>query len=259
MRSAKGTKTAKKRSNHGNLINEQPLPAAMDITIAHNRAIGWRAKVKENLPAYLTDSTALNVAATPVYALFEKIVARMPHDMSIDARLMAIGMTYLGMGFAYSKFRGTSRKAFSITPSSRKAVQNAHDRLNLAAFNIIVAPAFYFAAGSRDLEEIAKGTAVAIGFGLVSGGYTGKMIDAYRDFFGIEKSKRLPEMVQIMGRKAKVALAAGLAVSSLAATIAVYKVTPRYDRTMEPAHNIEEAASAAYLHRSDVQAGNLLE
>jgi len=53
-------------------------------------------KFRDNLKYHFVDSTALLVESTPVFAAFEIGIAGMSDEVSINARMLAVGLTYLG-------------------------------------------------------------------------------------------------------------------------------------------------------------------
>src|SRR3989344_4326364 len=97
-------------------------------------------KVKDNLTYHLVDSTALLAESTPIFAAFETGLAGMSDEISMNARLFATGLTYLGgMGIAYSKGRDFYRKIFKITDKTRERVQSLNDAAYTGLFNLAVA------------------------------------------------------------------------------------------------------------------------
>ena len=73
--------------------------------------MGTLKRIKKELKAHLVDSTALLAESTPVFAAFETGIAGMSDEISLNARLLATGLTYFGgMGYAYAKGRDIYRK-----------------------------------------------------------------------------------------------------------------------------------------------------
>ena len=148
-------------------------------------------KIRHNLKFHLVDSTAILAESTPVLAVFETQIAQMSNEISMNARLIAAGITYFaGTGYIYGKGRDLSRRLFSIGDETTEKVLALHDAVYLAAFNLVIAPPIYFAAGARDLKQIAIGTATAMAFGLVNGGPLGYAVDLFRDLTGLKECRR---------------------------------------------------------------------
>ncbi len=183
-------------------------------------------KVKDILKYHVVDSTALMAVSTPVFAAFETYCAGMTDDNSLHARLLAVGLTYAGMGRLFSKGLDVSRKLFKIKPETKEKVKQIHDATYAAAYNLAICPPFYYAAGVRDPEQIALGTAAGVGFALVVGGPMGYAVDAFRDLTGLKKSERLPALVERQNSKTKRGLAALLVGGAIALTAGVYSSTP---------------------------------
>src|SRR3989344_5121862 len=98
-------------------------------------------RVKDSLTYHLVDSTALLAESTPIFAAFETGIAGMSDDISINARLIATGLAYAGVGTALAKGRDLWRKAFKVSDTTKERVQMLHDTAYLAAFNLVTAPA----------------------------------------------------------------------------------------------------------------------
>jgi hypothetical protein len=187
------------------------------------------SKIIDNLKYHLVDSTAMLAESTPAFAAFETRIAGMSDEVSINARMLAAGLTYLGgMGWAYAKGRDLSRKLFKITETSRERIQSLHDAAYLGAFNLVVAPLIYVASGAKDAKEIAIGTASAIGFGLVNGAPMGYAVDMFRDLTGLKDCERpsYPSLLKRQNSKVKKGLAALLVGSAIALTAGIYSANP---------------------------------
>lgn len=187
---------------------------------------------------HLIDSTALLAESTPVFAAFETGLFgaaehigldRVSDEVSLNARLIAAGITYFGgMGYAYARGRDLSRRLFKVTETSRERVQGFHDAIYLGIFNLAVAPLIYVASGARDIKEIAFGTTVAIGLGLTNGAPLGFAVDMGRDLMGLKECNRslYPQLLKRRSSKIKKGLAALLTAGAIALTAGVYKMTP---------------------------------
>ena len=147
--------------------------------------------IRHNLKFHLVDSTAILAESTPVFAVFETQIAGWSNELSINARLIAAGITYFaGTGYIYGKGRDLSRRLFNIGDETTEKVQALHDAVYLAAFNLVIAPPIYFAAGARDLKQIAIGTATVMAVALVNGGPLGYAVDLFRDLAGLKECRR---------------------------------------------------------------------
>jgi len=192
-------------------------------------------KLKRFLKKQISDSTAILVESTPIFAAFETGVAGMSNDVSINARLLAGGLSYSGMGYAYGKGRDLWRKGFGITDKTKESIQTVNDLLYTASFNLAISPLMYFISGSRDLKEIAIGTACAVGFGALNGIPMGYAVDTFRDLAGVRSSKRLPKIIQRQSPRIKKGLAALLIASSIGLTSVVYELNKHFrDYTNKP-------------------------
>ena len=187
-------------------------------------------KAKENLVYHLIDSTGLLFESTPAYAAMETSRwVGMPDDISMNARLIAAGLTYVGgMGIAYSKGRDFYRKTFGITAKAKEIVQAPNDAVYNGLFNLVGGPFIYLIAGSRNLNEIAMGTALGIVLGIVNGFPLGYSADVFRDLAGLKECERplYPKFLKRQNSKIKKGLAALLVASSIALTAGIYALTP---------------------------------
>jgi hypothetical protein len=181
--------------------------------------------ISRGLVNHVVDSTAIVTAINPVMSIVEKTVNGMSNDISINARILGTAITYGGLGSVYSKGRDLSRKLFGITASSTEKVKGVHDHLFSLAYSTVITPPFYYAAGSRDLKEIAIGTVTTMGIALAMGGAMGYSIDAFRDLTGIEESERLPDLVKNQNSYVKKGLAALLTMGSVGTMAAIYSLT----------------------------------
>ncbi|MBU2052899.1 MAG: hypothetical protein KJ721_01500 [Nanoarchaeota archaeon] len=190
-------------------------------------------KLKEKLTYHVVDSTALLIESTPVYALFEKGVAKMSDDMSINARIFAGGLCFLGMGWLYSQGRDLSKKIFKITDKTKEKIQGAHDVAYNAVFNLALAPPIYavsqvLAKEDLDLTKIAVGTGIAMILGAVNGAPQGYVVDTFRDLVGLKSCERktYPKIIKKRSSKFKKSLAGGLAIATIGLTGLIYSLTP---------------------------------
>jgi len=179
-------------------------------------------KAKDALKFHLIDSTALLVASYPIYAAFETRIAGINNASSIHSKVIVGALTYGGMGFLYGKVRDVSRRLFGIKPETSEAMKYAHDVAYSAGFNLVTNPLFYYAAGVRDIKQIAIATGLSIGVSLAMGGAFGYSIDALRDLTGLKESERLPKSIDALHSRAKKTVAALAVAGSFALTTGVY-------------------------------------
>jgi hypothetical protein len=209
---------------------------------------------KNKLKYHLVDSTSLLAESTPFFAAYEKGLAGMSDQLSINARLFAAGLTYLGgMGYVFAKGRDVYRKFLNITDKSKEKVQTLHDGIYTGLFNSVAAPLIYFACGSRDVKEIAIGTGCAIGLGVVNGPLLGYSVDVFRDLTGLGNCERktYPNFVKKQPSKIKKAIAAGLVAGSLAITSGIYSLIPDKEQTpIQPSQGIEQMVSNENINQN---------
>jgi len=182
--------------------------------------------VKNNSKLHLIDSTAILTIGTPISAAMEVGLAGMSDEVSMNARLIAVGLYYGGLGSIVSRGRDLWRKGFKITDTAKERIQFIHDAAYLTAFNSVFNPVFYYASGSRDLKEIAIATVAAAGLSLSLGGVAGYAIDGFRDLTGLKESQRVPKSIREKDSKTKKSLAALAVAGSLALTAGIYGLTP---------------------------------
>jgi len=186
-------------------------------------------KIKDGLKHHIVDSTALLAESTPVFAAFEVGLAGMSDEVSLNARLFAAGLTYFGgMGYFYGKGRDLYRKALHITDKTKERKQTIHDAIYTGLFNLIAAPIIYVGAGSRDIKEIAIGTASAVAFGAINGAPLGYSVDLFRDLTGLKECGRpsYPKLLKKQNSKIKKSLAVLAVAASVALTAGIYALTP---------------------------------
>lgn len=201
-------------------------------------------KLKDSLKYHFVDSTALLAESTPVFAAFEVGLSGMSDEVSLNARLLAAGLTYFaGMGWAYSKGRDLYRKLLDVKETSKEGVQTFHDAVYTGPiFNAVVAPLIYLRAGARDPKEIAIATAAAVVFGAANGPFLGYAIDIGRDLTGLRNCERpsYPESLKRMGSKTKMGLAALLTAGTIALTAGIYSATPEQQESQTDIPSIEQ-------------------
>ncbi len=210
--------------------------------------MGLMNKIKEwgkkDSKLFLVDTTSLLTESNPIYSAFEVGVAGMSDSTSIKARLLAVGISYLGMGRAFTKGRDLSRKFFDITQESKEKVQYIHDIGYTAAFNLAICPLMYYIAGARDMKEIAIGTLTATSFSAVNGGFLGYSVDIGRDLTGLEECTRqsYPKFIKKQKKSVKKMIAAGLVAASIGAMAGIYSLTPN-ENNQNPSQTLEQQVS----------------
>jgi hypothetical protein len=185
----------------------------------------FSAKAKSLLQLHFVGSTAILAESTPVLAAFETLIAGMSVHVSMNARLLAAGLTYFGgTGYLYAKGRDLSRRLFAVRDTTSERIQGTHDATYLGAFNLVFAPLLYAASGARNLREISIGTATAIAFGFVNGAPMGYTVDLFRDLTGLKECNRpsYPQSVKKMTPKIKLTLAVLLTAAGMAVTGGIY-------------------------------------
>lgn len=195
----------------------------------------WVKNVKEKLKYHLVDSTAIIAESTPIYALFEKCnpIAPMSDDMSLNARLLAMGLAFSGMASAYSRGRDFSKKLFKITDQTKEKIQGAHDIAYNILCNLVFAPPIYaisqiLAGEDLDITKIATGTGIAMGVGAINGAPQGYTLDIFRDLVGLKSCERAsyPNYIRKQPSIVKKAISAGLIATTIWATGMIYSLTP---------------------------------
>lgn len=188
-------------------------------------------KLKSGFIENFIDSTAINVVGFPACAAWERGLAGMSYELSLNARLNGLYLGYLGVASIISKGREFSRKLFKINDETKESLQYIHDTAYLAAFNLGFCPILYYASGSRDLKEIAMGTLGNIAFAFAAGGPIGYSIDIFNYLTGVKSCERssYPNFIKNQSPKTKKVLS-GLAVAGATAlTAGVYAITPQYN------------------------------
>ena len=200
------------------------------------------SKLKDKLKYHLVDSTAILAESTPIFAAYETLLVGMSDDISLNARVIAGGLGYLGLSTALSKGRDLWRKKFGIGNETKEKIQMIHDTLYLGAFNLVAGPLIYLAAGSSDLKEIAAATGLAVLIGGINGAPLGYAIDLGRDLTGLRNCERpsYPESLKRMGSKTKMGLAALLTAGTIALTAGIYSLTPEQQESQINTPSIEQ-------------------
>lgn len=179
----------------------------------------------ERLKLHAVDSTALLVVGLPPLSIGD-VVSGVSNNTSINARVLATGLCYAGIGLLVAGGRDISRRITGIDDSSSEKAQVIHDGAYMTMFNLAYAPALFYAGGSRDLEEIARGTAVAVGISVFLGYPSGFAIDAFRDLFGFKKTDRLPNSVRELGSSTKKYISAATVAAAISVMSLAYVLNP---------------------------------
>ena len=183
-------------------------------------------KTKKTLDYHIVNTTAQAAVYTPLFSVLEvSPLVGMSDDVSLNARLLAVGISISGMGYVLAKSRDISRNIFNITQESNEKVQTAHDSLQLAALNLVTAPVFYMVAGASNSLEIAKATGMAVIGGAVTGPFMGYSMDMFQDLMRLQDSPRIPKKISQLGKKSKLGLAAFLTSASIGLSAGIYELT----------------------------------
>lgn len=183
-------------------------------------------KIIENLNYHLVDSTALLTLTNPIFSVIETIGSDMSNETSINARILATGLTQIGFGRLFTKGLDISRDYFNINNEATEKMKYLHDSIYAGLYNIAITPAFYYASGARDLKEIALGTAFSIGLAFLSGGVLGYTVDNFRDLAGLKETERIPQFVKKQTPKMKKILATTLVAGSIGLMSGIYAFNP---------------------------------
>lgn len=185
-----------------------------------------------HLKYHLVDSTALLAESTPVFAAFEVGIAGMSDATSMNARMLAAGIAYAGVGYLFGKGRDLSRKLLKITDQTKERIQQICDIGYTVSFNIAVSPPMYaisqtLAGEDIDFGKIAIGTAAAVAFGAINGVPLGYTVDVFRDLSGIKECNRpsYPKFFKGQGKRIKRGILAGLIGASIGISGMIYSLT----------------------------------
>jgi hypothetical protein len=185
------------------------------------------------LKYYIVDTTALLTTSTPIYAAMETFGSGMSSDTSLEARLKVVQLSYMGLAVVYTKLRDLSKYVFNINDSSAEKVHKIHDSLYTTVFNIGISVPVYLSSGANWKQTlIGTGSALVLSF-FITGPINGYGVDAYRDFWNLEKSNRLPEKIRQLTPRCKKGIAAALIGASVGLTSIVYEVKDLIDESKE--------------------------
>ena len=195
--------------------------------LLHNKMEKLR-KIGKALAYHIVDTTALNTAANPIIGGLEVTAYGMSEDVSLNARLFASVVGYLGVASLLSRGRDLSRSIFKINDKTKEKVQQIHDGAFIAAFNAFFAPIMYAYSGETDFKKIVYGTLGVIGATAILGGYS---IDVFRDLTGLKDCERssYPDLIKKNKPSLKKGLAAFLVGASIAINAGIYALTPNKD------------------------------
>ncbi len=192
---------------------------------------------------HVVDTTAMLTSTNPLYTAVETMVSGLSDETSIKARLYVAGLSYAGVSLLFARGRDLSRKIFGITDKTKERVQQIHDTVYTAAFNIPFCSTLYFLSGARDAKEIITATAGGVIMGACTGGLVGYGIDAFRDLIGLKESQRVPRCVRNQSPKVKKIIAAGLIGASLGLMGIIYSLTPDNPHIQQPSfQQVEQKA-----------------
>ena len=178
--------------------------------------------IQQFLIRHLADSTAILMAVTPIYIFIELVILQVRWDVSLRARLVIIGLTYLGTGILVAKGRDFSKSLFGLNRqgvAERKIL--IHDLFYLVIFNAIFGPIVYFISGAS-WTELYQATLFAMGVSIFTGPVNGFFIDAVGELTELRDSDRLPARILLMRRQSKLLLFFGLLALWIAGFILIY-------------------------------------
>ncbi len=213
----------------------------------------------ELLKYHLTDTVSLNSFANPILGALEVTAYGLSDEVSLNTRILATGLSFLGMGGAFSKGRDFSKKLLKITDQTKERYHAIHDTIYPAAFNLLVAPPIYYASGARG-DEIVPATLGAIAFGMVSGGAIGYVIDAFRDLTSLKECERAsyPDSIREKSPGFKKTLATAYVLGSLAVMGGIYSLSPdKFDGSEQT--QIQPAGQEIVLDSSEYQVTKIQE
>lgn len=183
-----------------------------------------------DIKKHMVDSTAVMTVITPVMALTEKVLSKLPTPVSINSRLLALAVMYAGFGTIFTQGRDySSKKIFHLGPNSSEKVKKIHDVAYSLVYGVATTVPFYLIAGAEGEKQVSYSTFWNISATAACGWATGLAVDAFGDFFDIKPSERLPPCIQGFSPIEKKCLA-GLAVAtSITLTGIVYNLTPFFN------------------------------
>ena len=185
-----------------------------------------KEKLKYELKRQLSDSTAIATMANPIYAGLETMVVGMSDGISMNSRMINTGLLYMGLG-SLTKLRDFSKRLFKIGRDSKEYVKGIHDVVFAGTFIVGIKPLVYLASGETDWKKIALATGISVLTGVAVAYPMGYLVDAYRDLAGIEKSGRLPNIIERQSPKFKMTLATLLTTTSVGAVGLIYALNGR--------------------------------
>ncbi len=168
--------------------------------------------------------------SNPIYSFIETGIAGMSVDVSIRARLLATGLSYLGLGYIFAKGREFSKEIFKITQKTKEKIQHFHDMTYTTAFNLALTPIIYYISGARGWREIALGVCTASFWGAINGGALGASVDVFEDLASLKSCERrwYPNVIKRQNPKVKKTIAIGLVATSIGLMALIYSSIPKY-------------------------------
>lgn len=180
-------------------------------------------RVGQFLLRHVVDSTAILMAMTPIYIFVELVILRMSPDVSFRARLVIVGMTYLGTGLLVAKGRDLSKRVFGLDQlnvAERKII--IHDLFYLVTFNAVFGPIVYLLSRAS-WSELLQGTLFAMGLSFFTGPVNGFFIDAVGELTGLRQSDRLPGPIHTLSRWTQLTIFFGLLAIWIGGFVLIYR------------------------------------
>jgi len=179
------------------------------------------------LKKHVVDTTAIVAESNPIFGAVELGLIGMTPAASLNSRVLATTVGYLGLARLYSSGRDFSRRIFNITDQTRERVQAYHDLAYAVTFNFAFSPIMYaaaqrFAGEDLDWKKIALGTGMSLLLGAANGIPLGYSIDVFRDLTGIEECKRPSYFLKKQSPRVKRLALAGIIALSLGVTGLMY-------------------------------------
>ncbi|MEM8862979.1 MAG: hypothetical protein AAGD96_32105, partial [Chloroflexota bacterium] len=162
------------------------------------------------------------MAITPIYIFVELVILQVRPEVSLRARLVIIGLTYLGTGILVAKGRDLSKSFFGLNKlgvAERKIL--LHDLFYLVAFNAVFGPIVYLLSGAS-WSELVQATLFAMGLSFFTGPINGFFIDAVGELTELRQSDRLPVRVRQMSLYRKLSLFLGMLGLWIAVFVLIY-------------------------------------
>ncbi len=203
-------------------------------------------RVAKGVAKDITTSTALLIVASPIQAVNDTVILEylgkaldagginyikmmaMTNESSINAKFGVAAITYCGIGWAYRNLRQVSKKSFGINDKTKERIHWLHDWIYTTAFSSGVLAGGYIYSQESNWWKIGTALAISAATQTIRGPLIGYSVDCYQDMLGFRECERTtyPKSVKKMGRKGKLAVAAGAVALSIGLMGILYNSTP---------------------------------